>query len=56
MGDDPSSHGRLVLHLGTPLHNLAILNSQGQSREYFLKYSQTNTNQEKGVLIGGTKL
>ena len=44
-GDDPSYRRRpAVLLPDTPLHSLAIWNSQGQSHEYFIKYSQTNTN------------
>ena len=43
-GDDPSYRRRpAVLPPDTPLHSLAIWNSQGQSHEYFIKYSQTNT-------------
>ena len=45
LGDDPRYRRRpAVPPPGTPLHSLAILNSQGQSHEYFIKYSQTNTN------------
>ena len=41
-GDDPNYRRRLALLLpDTPLHKLAIWNSQGQSHEYFIKYSQT---------------
>ena len=44
-GDDPNYRRRPVLLLpDTLLHRLAIWNSQGQSHEYFIKYSQTTIN------------
>ena len=52
-GDDPSYRRRpAVLPPDTPLHSLAIWNSQGQSHEYFIKYSQTNTNVRTSTIMG----
>ena len=56
-GDDPSYRRRPAALLpDTPLHSLAIWNSQGQSHEYFIKYSQTNTKVSASNYIGCSKL
>ena len=56
-GDGPSCHRRpAVLLLDIPLHSLAIWNSQGQSHEYFIKYSQTKTNVRTSKNNGCSKL
>jgi len=55
--DGPSCRRRPALLLpDTPLHKLAIWNSQGQSHEYFIKYSQTTINVRTANYEGCSKL
>ena len=56
-GDGPSCRRRPALPLpDILLRTLAIWNSQGQSREYFIKYSQTNNNGRTSNWEGCSKL